>query len=98
MLKKKHFLLHRDIIWWSKLSIFKCCPFLTPVLMRHQWQLKTVVFLHRCLLRAALLLKRCLQRLKFCIIFLKLEHTRLEKPPGVNIIKLYSFVTGNEAQ
>ncbi len=29
--------------------------FLTPVLIRHLWQLKTVVFLHRCLIRALLL-------------------------------------------
>ncbi len=35
--------------------------FLTPVLIRHLWQLKTVVFLHWCLLRAVLLglLKMC---------------------------------------
>ncbi len=29
--------------------------FLTPVLIRHLWQLKTVVFLHRCLICAVLL-------------------------------------------
>jgi hypothetical protein len=29
--------------------------FLTPVLIRHLWQLKTVVFLHWCQLRALLL-------------------------------------------
>ncbi len=29
--------------------------FTTPVLIRHPWQLKTVVFLHRCLIRAVLL-------------------------------------------
>ncbi len=28
-----------------------------PVLIRHQWQLKTVVFLHWCLMRAVLLMK-----------------------------------------
>ncbi len=31
-------------------------PFLTPVLIRQLWQLKTVVFLHWCLMRAILLL------------------------------------------
>ncbi len=42
--------------WWSKLeSIFKCCTFLMPVLIRHLWQLKTVVFLHRSLIHAVLL-------------------------------------------
>ncbi len=30
-------------------------PFLTPVLTRPLWQLKTVVFLHWCLIRAVLL-------------------------------------------
>ncbi len=29
--------------------------FSTPVLTRHLWQLKTVVFLHRCLFRAVLI-------------------------------------------
>jgi hypothetical protein len=29
--------------------------FLTPVLIRHLWQLETAVFLHRCLLCAVLL-------------------------------------------
>ncbi len=29
--------------------------FLTPVLIRHLWQLKTVVFLHRCLICVVLL-------------------------------------------
>ncbi len=29
--------------------------FLTPVLIRHLWQLKTVVFLHWCLIRVILL-------------------------------------------
>jgi hypothetical protein len=29
-------------------------PFLTPVLIRHLWHLKTVVFLHWCLIRADL--------------------------------------------
>ncbi len=29
--------------------------FSTPVLIRHLWQLKTVVFLHWCLIRAVLL-------------------------------------------
>jgi len=33
--------------------------FLTPVLIRHLWQLKTVVFLHRCLIRAVLLAEHC---------------------------------------
>jgi hypothetical protein len=33
----------------------KVVPFLTPVLMRHLWQLKTVVFLHWCLICAVLL-------------------------------------------
>jgi hypothetical protein len=31
-------------------------PFLTPVLIRHLWQLKTVVSLHRCLICAVLLI------------------------------------------
>jgi hypothetical protein len=30
--------------------------FLTPVLIRHLWQLKTVAFLHRCPIRTVLLL------------------------------------------
>jgi hypothetical protein len=29
--------------------------FSTPVFIRHQWQLKTVVFMHRCLICAVLL-------------------------------------------
>ncbi len=29
--------------------------FSMPVLIRHQWKLKTVVFLHRCLIHAVLL-------------------------------------------
>ncbi len=29
--------------------------FLAPVLIRHLWQAKTVVFLHRCLIHAVLL-------------------------------------------
>ncbi len=29
--------------------------FSTPVLIRHLWQLKTIVFLHRCLLRLSYL-------------------------------------------
>ncbi len=34
----------------------KCCSFFsTPVLIRHLWQLKTVVFLHWCLIHAILL-------------------------------------------
>ena len=32
-------------------------PFLTPVLIEHLWQLKTVVFLHWCLILAVLLLE-----------------------------------------
>jgi hypothetical protein len=31
-------------------------PFLTPVLIRHLWQLKTVVFLHWCLMCAVQLI------------------------------------------
>jgi hypothetical protein len=36
---------------------FKVIHFSTPVLIRHLWQLKTIVFLHWCLLCALLLLK-----------------------------------------
>jgi hypothetical protein len=46
----QHLLLLRDIWWWKFYSIFKCCSFFSrPVLIRHLWQLKTVVFLHWCL-------------------------------------------------
>jgi hypothetical protein len=34
-------------------------PFLTPALIRHMWQLKTVVFLHWCLIRTVLLVLKC---------------------------------------
>ncbi len=34
--------------------------FLTPVLIRHLWQLKTVIFLHRCLIRACSILEKYL--------------------------------------
>ncbi len=33
-----------------------CFIFSTPVLMRHLWQLKTIVFLHCCLICALLLI------------------------------------------
>ncbi len=32
--------------------------FLTPVLIRHLWQIKTVVFLHWCLIGAVLLVEQ----------------------------------------
>ena len=44
-------------IWWQKFfSIFKCSSFFsTPELIRHLWQLKTIVFLHWHLICAVLL-------------------------------------------
>jgi hypothetical protein len=36
--------------------IINAVPFLTRVLIRHRWKLKTVVFLHRCLTSAVLFL------------------------------------------
>ncbi len=40
-------------IWWSKFKyIFNVVHFLTPVLIRNLWQLKTVVFLNWCLICA----------------------------------------------
>ncbi len=33
--------------------------FSMPVLIKHLWQLETVVFLHWCLIRAVLLPKQC---------------------------------------
>jgi hypothetical protein len=41
--------------------------FLTPVLIRHLWQLKTVVFLHWCLIHTVLLwisFKNCRRKVK----------------------------------
>ncbi len=34
--------------------------FLTPVLIRHLWQLKTVIFLHKCLICACSILEKYL--------------------------------------
>ncbi len=43
----------RDI-WWSSSNLhLNVVHFSTPVLIRHMWQLKTVVILHWCLIRAA---------------------------------------------
>jgi hypothetical protein len=39
----------------SSNTLLNVAPFLMPVLIRHLWQLKTVVFLHWCLIHAALL-------------------------------------------
>ncbi len=41
--------------------------FSTPVLIRHLWQHKTVVFLHRCLIHAVLLLWYVLFQQKHCL-------------------------------
>jgi hypothetical protein len=48
--------------------------FKSQVLIRHLWQLKTVVFLHRCLKRAVLLelMQRCSEK-AHKIIFIKIE-------------------------
>ncbi len=43
--------------------------FLKPVLIRHLWQLKTVVFLHWCIIRAALLLSGLYYRRVMIIIY-----------------------------
>ncbi len=52
----QHLLLLRHIGWSKLCSILKCCSFIsTPMLIRHLWQLKTVVFLHWCLTPAVLL-------------------------------------------
>ncbi len=38
------------------ITIFKCCSFFsTPMLIRHLWHLKTIVFLHWCKIPAVLL-------------------------------------------
>ncbi len=65
MFENQHLLLLGDI-WWSEVSsLLKCSSFFsTPVLIRHLWQLKTVVFLHRCLI-CTLLLVSCHPRLIF---------------------------------
>jgi hypothetical protein len=48
--------------------IFKCCFFWsTTVLIRHLWQLKTVVFLHWCLIHAIILIWS-VQTLKLCFL------------------------------
>jgi hypothetical protein len=52
----QHLLWPRDILWSKFWSMFKSCSFLTPVLIRHLWQLKTVVFLQRCLICSVQLL------------------------------------------
>ncbi len=39
--------------------------FSTPVLIRHLWQFKTVVFLHRCLISAVLFKKCALYSIKY---------------------------------
>ncbi len=51
----RHFLLFRYIWWSNLLSTLHVVHFLTPVLTRHLWQLKTVVFPHRYLKCAVLL-------------------------------------------
>jgi hypothetical protein len=52
----QHLLFLRDI-WWGQSSNLYLILFIfsTPVLLRHLWQLKTVVCLHWCLIHAVLL-------------------------------------------
>jgi hypothetical protein len=42
--------------------------FSTPVLNRHLWQLKTVVFLHWCLIRAVVLCKLWTKQLPVAVL------------------------------
>ncbi len=51
--------------------------FSTPVLVRHLWQLKTVVFLHWCLIRADLL-SFCQLAISYTYHFSELPYHRLE--------------------
>ena len=48
----QHLLLLIDIWCQSSNLYLNVVPLLTPVLIRHLWQLKTVVFLHWCLICA----------------------------------------------
>ncbi len=53
-----------------------------PVLIRHLWQLKSIVFLHWCLIRAILLTKH--QQITAVLIFK--SFTRLEGKPGISCL------------
>ncbi len=55
LLEYQKYLLLRHLVVKTFNSIQMLFIFSTPLLIRHLWQLKTVVFLHRCLLGALLL-------------------------------------------
>ncbi len=65
----QHLLLPRDI-WWSKFNLYlNVVRFFNTTIIRHLWQIKTVVFLHCCLIHAALLQScRCHLTIYFCAI------------------------------
>ncbi len=80
------------------------------MLSRHLWQLKTIVFLHWCLIRSVLFLKTATFSERDSNGARRQGGRRLPGHrdavetadrlcrPGVNVIKLFFFVTDDEAQ
>jgi hypothetical protein len=60
-------------------NLYSNVHFLTPVLFRHQWQLKAVVFLRRCLIRA--------------VILVTTVRSFIVQAPNANLIKLFYVTT-----
>jgi hypothetical protein len=65
------------------LNVVQFCSFSIPLLIRHLWQIKTVISLHWCLIHASLLQScRCHLTIYFCAIGFSLDGVVPDKKSG----------------